>query len=446
MTVLSIGQLGYPSHNWFNLNDADLMPGLLGADYRFRLAPGETVQETINLRLHGTAPELRAILNVLEGLASPKTGLARAFPSAPYCLCYWNEVENHFFYSRLLSLSLGSLPAHLPASERGALSLELLIIRENHWESDPVLLTLANTGGGSSTGLTLFNHDDTSPGHDNWCLTTTSSLALVQPSPLKLEITNLIASPDLGDLYVGMFNLMGGGTIPNFTFEAENGSSGTKITSTNASGSAYSQLAWSGNAWTTLTSWTINPTDLTTCANRVLLPILRFFSVPAEANLELRLTLSTNGNLVYQSPSFLMPSAQDYLPLSPFHLPAGVLPLEVEALSHVLTLQARLPGAGAHSLDLDYLLLLPRDGFAHFQSVAGLMQNAILLDDSYLNLTWSRSGSYELATHTRAGSPLNLLPGSETRLYFFQSDGAKLSPITRAIKVKASYRLRRQMP
>ena len=290
-------------------------------------------------------PELRAIFNILEGFASSLPESDRSFPSAPCYLCYWNDTEHLYFYSRLLSFNLGSLPAHLPAAERGAFSLDLIITRENHWESDPILLTLANTGGSSSTGVTVSNHDDASPGHDNWCLTTTSNLGLVQPSPLKLEIISLSASPDLGDLFVGMFNLMGGCTIPNFTFEAENGTSGTDVTSTSASGGSYSQLAWSGNAWTSLTSWTINAADLTTCANLTFLPILRFYSVPAEANLELRLTLSTNGNLVYQSPSFLMPSVQDYLPLSPFHLPAGVLPLEYGALSHVLTLQARWDGA-----------------------------------------------------------------------------------------------------
>lgn len=442
MAFFSLGFLNSVSSSWLDLNEGNLIPSLLGASYEMKVQSGTTVQETINLRLHGSLTEMRAVVDRLQCLENTSQLASQGLFKDPVYIRFWHPEFHAWFYSRLTSLYLQSLPHLLGSRERGSLSLELHLERLNHWDSEPAELVLANTGGSPTGGLPLRNHDDSTPGHDNWFLNSlTSASNVVLPSPIRIEITNL-SSTSLGDLYIGSFN-MNSGSDPVFLFETESGTGGGSLSSASASGGYYSRLTWSGNSWTTINSWTFTSTQVTQCAGKFFLPLIKFFSHPTEENAEFRLLISTNGNQVYQSPSFVLPAVQDYLALSPFRLPVGDLPLEFSSVSHTLTLQARLSGTGSHTIDQDFLFLIPQEYTLHLQNVSGLPLNGVLIDDAFLEKSWSRISSLELITHLRSGSGLFLNPSLMRFFYVFQVGANKLSAIDRVVKVRAWFRDRR---
>lgn len=90
-------------------------------------------------------------------------------------------------------------------------------------------------------------------------------------------------------------------------------------------------------------------------------------------------------------------------------------------------------------LKIDYLMLLPVDGFRYLQSVAGVDTNAVIYDDGYQNYAYvinaSGKGEGDIIGY---GNQIMLQPGIAQRVYFFQG-----VDIFRSGQVKLYYRPRR---
>lgn len=436
MIPLALGFLDSSSElDWFDLEGAGMQSGMLGCEWNM-LAGSETkLKETACVSIRGSLLELQAVTDRLEALRNSATR------KRGFCLRVWSQTRQSYLFSPLSNFAWHILPGHLPAMEGGSFRIGLDWERENLFYGDEFGLPLSNSSGvGVTNGLTLYNHDDSTLGHDNWFEVNLLEIGNHWQLPLRVELKNTTSGEPLADFWLGSMALPGSGTLPSLAFEAENGTGGTVVTDASASSGKYSRYDWSGSGWHDLAAWTISAVDGTRLKGFGLLPLLRFFAAPTEANLKLRWELLVEGNSVWLGPATDLELGQASLRMEPLSIPWGDLPSRSFAMGHQLVLQAFHIGTGTHRLDLDDFLLLPQQTFGAYHAIGALKQNASLFDDQMRQAVWSESGGLELSTHLLVGSGHRLQPGSLQRFYCFQTEGSGAAPITRTLSVKAFYR------
>lgn len=442
MIVLALGFMESTSElDWFTLQGASLLPGMLGCEWKMQTGSETRLAETATVNVRGSLLELQAITSRLEALRSA-AGRAKDF-----CLRVWNETRNCHLFSPLRNFGWQILPGHLPAAEGGSFRVELSWERDNLFYGDEVALPLSNTSGVAVTnGLTLTNHDDPTLGHDNWFEVNLLSIGNSWQLPLRVELKNTTNGEALADFWLGSLALPASGTFPNLVFEAENGSGGTVLTDASASSGKYCRYEWTGSGWKDLASWAISAVDSTRLQGISLLPLLRFFGAPSEADLKLRWELRVEGVPVWMGPASDLDVGCASRRMEPISIPWGDLPLRSFAAAHLLVLQAFHIGGGAHQLSLDDFLLLPQQTFGAYHAISALKQNASLADDQMRQAVWSESGGLELRTHLRVGFGHYLQPVSLQRFYCFQTEANGAAPISRTLSVRAWYRPAWRLP
>lgn len=191
--------------------------------------------------------------------------------------------------------------------------------RDNLFYGDEVSLPLSNSSGVAVTnGLTLLNHDDQTPGHDNWFEANLIPIGNQWKLPLRIELKNTSSGEPLADFWLGSMALPASGSFPTLVFEAENGTGGTVLTDAGASNGKYCRYDWTNSGWTDLASWTISAVDCTHLQGFNLLPFLRFFSAPTEANLKLRWKLMVESVPVWLGPQSELELERTSLRMEPF--------------------------------------------------------------------------------------------------------------------------------
>ena len=442
MIPLALGFMDSTSElDWMDLEGVGMLAGILACEWKMRTGSEERHTESASVSVRGSLLELQAVTSRLEALRSA------ASRRAGFCLRVWSATRQCYLFSPLSKFAWQVLPGHLPATEGGSFRIELNWERDNLFYGDEVALPLSNTSGiGVTSGLTLYNHDDATLGHDNWFEVNLLAIGNFWQLPLRVELKNTTSVEPLADFWLGSMALPGSGTLPNLVFEAENGIGGTVLTDASASAGKYCRYDWSGSGWQNLASWTVSAVDGTRLQGIGLLPLLRFFSAAAEADIKLRWQLLVEGVSVWEGPACDLELGQTCLRMEPVAIPWGDLPLRSFAVGHQLVLQAFHIGAGAHRLDLDDFLLLPQQTFGAYHAIGALKQNASLLDDQMRQAVWSESSGLELTTHLRVGSGHHLQAGSLQRFYCFQQEGSGTAPITRTLTVRAWYRPAWRLP
>ena len=442
MIPLALGFMDSTSElDWLDLEGAGMLPGMLGCEWKIRAGSEASLAETASVSVRGSLLELQAVTGRLEALRSA------ASRRSDFCLRVWSQTREVYLFSPLSNFSWHVLPGHLPATEGGSFRIELNWERENLFYGDEVALPLSNTSGvGVTNGLTLYNHDDPTLGHDNWFEVNLVAIGNHWRLPLRVELKNTTSGEPLADFWLGSLALPESGTLPSLVFEAENGVGGTMLTATGASGGKYSRFDWSGSGWHDLASWTISAIDGTRLQGFGLLPLLRFFSAPAEAGFKLRWQVLVEGVPVWEGPFSDLELGQASLRMEPISIPWGDLPLRSFAMGHQLVLQAFHIDTGAHRLELDDFLLLPQQTFGAYHAIGALKQNATLVDDQMRQAVWSESGGLELTTHLRVGPGHYLQPASLQRFYCFQKEAGGAAPISRTLSVRAWYRPAWRLP
>ena len=444
MTELAIGILGSPAGSgWFVMRGADQVEGLVSASYDPKFFDDQPIEETILLQLRGSRSQLRSVITKLEQLITAK----QRSPQQELSLRIWSGEQLAYLYSRIIKARLELDVGQLESQMAGSFRCRLVITRESDFFGDEELLPLSNGSGGNLTdGVNVFNHDDAGIGHDNWFSIDTAALALSKPASIKLEVENNYIGLSLGDFFLGGMATTALENRSTLTLEAENGSGGTAFSSASASGGKYSQYSWTGTGWTSLSSWTIKPVELSQLRSRTFTPILRFFNPIADASLSLRLQVSQDDKVVWQSPHIEASAGVGYLPLEPIQLPLGSLPLVNYAYAHQISLHARNTSLGEHSFELDDLILLPQEPFLEFHNLAGLTDQSKLIIDGRLNQCWTLKDDLELKTHRKIGGDLQILPGNKHYFWLFLSDIYQRALIERTVRVRAWMRRRWSLP
>ncbi len=407
-------------------------------------APGESVEDYLDLGLEGSPAALGEGLAALERWLDEARTEARQSArgdAGPGVRLYLKEVEEE---TSLSSPVLDGWVEKLKGQRSGrSLAVRLHLTRLNYWEDTfETALPLSNLHGTGQTTLSVDNHQDGS--HCNWVDVCPDPLNGDLPLPVILRLENTFAGAALGVVHVYHQRLLDASpeAFPGW-LEGEAASGGTPITDAGASAGAFNRLAWNGSSEAALCSWTLSSTALYLAAGRFFQPVLRFHAAPPEGT-RLRVQILDGSYPLWEgAPAWIRPG--DHWQI----LPAVQVPPQQVVVDPMkpltLSLSAQIKEDGAHTLDLDALQLAPLDGWRRLLPLAGgLAQGSAVTDDNrsgvvYLSTPGSQAG------YSGAGPTLTLMPGANSRLFFFQSglDGQAEIGRTLNVRLKICRRFRR---
>lgn len=444
MTRIDIAELHDPDPVWSGLNDSLMLAGVVGSDYDPILRVEDVVAEKIGIHLRGEPELLRQAIRRLEALATQANRYEALRVGDPVVLRLLTSEADGYWYARIFSVSLTGQAGHLVSRDLGAMTLWLSFERENHFESDLYPLSISNAAGGPTNGfLEVANHPSLSQGCSNYADINALLFDSDLPARLRMEVAS--ASSPLGDFYIGALASPINEFSASLNLEAENGTPATIISNNAAAGGAFSQLSWTGNGWTQLTSWVMSSDQLKKLDCNRFMPILRLTEGLSGGPVQFRLSLSMGTSLIYQSPALSLPNGASLAFFNSIRLPLSRTPMFLPLASYTLSLSAQSSASGTHLLRLDDLLLQPQESACLFRSITGLPPDAILTDDSSTGHCLTILNNSEMQTHTRLGKPLEILPGRINRLSFFMTNPEGDAPIHLSCQVKVMTRKRRRV-
>ncbi len=182
----------------------------------------------------------------------------------------------------------------------------IYVTRRPYWEGTITALTLTNGSGSTSSGLTIYNHDDGTANHDNFALIGNSAIAGSLPAPLQIEIKNL-GTRQIKNVHICIDSLNDSSQNLVAVLEGESGS----VSGGSNTGGAYSNgstKSFTVNTTNTL-SWTIPSATIGYIAGRNVKFLGKFtFSGTVYA----QISLSIAGLTVVRSPEVRL-NTQDYI-------------------------------------------------------------------------------------------------------------------------------------
>ena len=321
-------------------------------------------------------------------------------------------------------------------------------MRENAWEGEEVQVALSNGNGASVlTGLAVKNCDDgagVSPTkNNNWVEIGAGAIKGSQMARSRLEILNTYVT-SLAYLWIGQNWHDPARYIQ--VFEGEDGY-GYESEMVDASCSYGAQVATTleNQYEQDLIGWHL-PGNLLDYGGSMVNAIVRFPYGISDA-VRFRFMLENNGVEMWRSrqvtPSLLRSTALRNL-LS-FRLISGL-----EGASgygdFILKLTGQMNETGTAQVKIDFLALVPADGWREIVIPGGVDQYGRVVDDGINNICYHDDGigQNKMPVPILAGESISLKPGVKQRLYFWQhttrdNDG----PIVESIEVKLFYRPRR---
>lgn len=438
------------------LHGAEMAAPFIGATYNPSSGALDTVSETLDLLLEGSAAEIETAMRALGRLLEP-------VPGAPAGSETYLEARaasgGETWRSPLVRGWMELGPAGADQRREGVQLLKLHITRQNWWEGAETWLPLYNdTGGPVSSGLAIRNHwDGDVLGHQNFvelrAADSAGSTAGDLPAPLKLDFRGT-GTNFTGTLYAAQ-NIYSSPLTMRPVLEGEfgepgNGAALSMVSDATCSNGAFGRVTWSGEAETAVWKCSMTAAIVVDFNGRPLLPVVRLANpLPAGSKFWHYWRVTLNANV--SAPEGVHDCAGSYLgapamlnPGSPLILPPWVIAPGDSPEGVGLELRVAAAGTGSHTLDIDYVYLLPLDGWRIYRpALKNWNAGLYVLDDPYARVL--KSADWDIQTHTAEGPGLWVQPGMAARYYFLmeRQGGAGFAPAT-AASVRLAYRPRKR--
>ena len=187
-------------------------------------ANAESVTDTIAVTLKDTTPvNLRTKKRIIENYF----GLARRRQQwrsgDKVYLQFQLSTDGVTYRSEVLDGRIDYVEDSIQETAINYLECVIYVTRRPYWEGAETALELNNSSGVFTvTGLTIYNHDDSTAGHDNYALITDSQVGGTLPMPLKIEIKNL-GTRQIKNLHICLDTLTSSAQNLSPTLEGEDG-------------------------------------------------------------------------------------------------------------------------------------------------------------------------------------------------------------------------------
>ena len=327
--------------------------------------------------------------------------------------------------------------------------------RANYWEGPEAQLALTNPNGTANTsGLRVYNCNDgtvvdSTYYQHNYVDVAGTAIAGELPSPTRLEMTNL--HTETGDYKLAYLWIGQNWTNPSTFTHYYEFVAGTAVADGDMGGGYFQQIGLNSGSEADIDTWTISAAQMAAAAGKYYKFIIHTWTAApiVHTSLRYRVRLEYNSWPIWESGYLSLDSS---FGTSIRDLLAFKLPPWLNGLSNLGALDLVLRGyqaSGVHkTVHLDYMQLLPLDGFRYIQAIstAGAGTNERIVDDGIERYTYQDdgSGSDKRGFYATTGRAIHLYPGKNQRLYFMMhSTLLNESKVSRKISVKLYYRPRR---
>lgn len=308
-------------------------------------------------------------------------------------------------------------------------------------------LPLDNSSAGAKAtgGVTIYNHDDATSGHDNWTDIAAADVAGNVPAPLRIQIKNT-SGVDLAtrNFYQSNNAFHVPTTFPHI-LEGEAATYATPTADANSSGGYYERRSWvtSIDHTVSLFNWDLSAALLAGGAGGFFRVLCRFASTPPSGmEFQLRLMFPAGGTPLtafWSGPKFTS-TDKPLQDLGVIQLPPGIASPSHYEMALVLSAAY----TGTSQLDIDFLQITPANATKHFLQVGYLIPpNDFIVNDGPENRVYNIDAATGLQVNIFSGysSVLNVWPNRDQRLIFLHDDSSMT--ISRTWLVQAFYRPRR---
>jgi hypothetical protein len=437
--------VGDAAAGWLVLFGPSAESPFKGASFAPIFSSSRMVADRLTLSLEGTPQQISDGLAALEKVQERAALYQGAGCTSPQYLRCQPSPSGEFYLTPITDLQLEFNAEGYETHQTGSLRVTLHFTRPNHFDSEPIELPLSNRNGSKVTGgIALVNHTDAHAGHDSSVLIDPADFESPLPAPLRFELENTSALGVLKDILVGLYHHPTFSDDGVFFLQAPEYMGGDLLYSPDAINEYFRRLSWSGTGWTGLGSWTLNNEHVRRLSGRSYRPILHFFSGHGYDDLYLKIKLQKGAYILWEGESVYAHPSYQYLLFPPLRIPPHRL-LGEGIPHHVdLVIYGQHEGGGTYQLEFDQLHLLPLDGSASFLGFYDMLQDDILVDDSFrglYNVQYATLGS-EAVGHLRQGGPLVITPGEYNRLFFVLVNENHQVDIMRTASLRAYYRRR----
>lgn len=316
--------------------------------------------------------------------------------------------------------------------------------RRFFWEGARTELALDNTSTASKTtgGVTIYNHHDSTSGHDNYVDIAAGDVGGVLPSPAEISLYNSYNdAARTWRVYIAN-NVFASPATFTHILEAEDCTyvaGGAAATASASSSNGYYQAAtWAGDGETLVLRWDLSAAFLATAKGnrfRVLGRVASGTSSGLRAQLKTLLSVTT----IAETPEVAV--SDGLVDFGIVQLPPYLIG---ETSLYALTFELRGRRTGGATLNLDYLQFTPLDSYrALIPRGYGAAYTTTIVDNGIagsLYVQWGGSG--KSGHYVAHGSPVMLWPSVAQRLYFLCTNSSGGPDIARTHTVRAYYRPR----
>lgn len=318
-------------------------------------------------------------------------------------------------------------------------SLELSILRAPWWEGTLMQLPLTNGNGSNNTsGLTVYDHDDSTAGHDNYVQIAAADVAGTLPAPVKIELTNSTGSTQN---YVWIWMANNAFSDPaNFTqlLEGESVvSGGSTGSNSDSSNSGYATITVNTQA---VQQWTLSQALLQDALGYDFHLMARFRSVNGTVYLRPAVWDSTGTYALWTGDEVQITLTSDPI------VDLGVVPLPPGGYSTAYAAQrlyVAMRSASSVVVQVDFFAFFPAGTFRRLKMLSTIANGVKITDDQPEKRGYSLNGSVETPNVAPQGRDLMVYPNTLQRIYFLWSLGGLTAPVDQTFTVKAWYRPRR---
>jgi len=417
-------------------------------EYDVRVAENEngvrapTIAETLQIYITGTSgAQVQTRLAALERLLLPVSNRALLGVGPRVYLQLQLDSDASLWRSELLDARLEPQELALRLWPSNTLSLQFFVSRESFWEGALTQLPLTNGNGTNNTaGLTVWNHDDSGTGHDNYVQISASDVIGTLPAPVKLELTNTTGTAQTYDAIWMATNAFCDPANFTHSIEAEavavSGNYDSLGSNADSSGGQYVVKSISG---TFQQFFDLSASLLGKAAGHDFHLLARFrlagtmFVRPSVWDAAGAVPLRTGSEVE------LTGAANQLIDLGVIPLPPGGYGTAYGAQRLGLYYRP----TGTISVQLDVFLLFPAVAFRRLTPVGSVANGAKITDDPIEDRAYITASSVDTPGVVRRSSPVQVWPNTLQRIYFAWCLSNRTAPIDQTFTVKAWYRPRR---
>ena len=393
----------------------------------------ETITEELKISVAGTRAQVQTALDTMAELLEFAEQKALSDYDRLYLRVEYDDI-GVTWQSEVLAGEVTGNRSGIATKEFGTDVLTMEIRRLNFWEeSAGGALKLTNQNGTQQAAITVWNHTDGAAGHNNYIDISKEDIPGDLPAPVELNILHNDAGRTVSQVWIAQMETTG--ALPSWKpiheGELAAAASGTTLTSTAdaASSSGYfARLNFTGGSEARIVSFEISYAQMSLFRGKYYKSIFRLANNHAYTDLwlKMKVTYGASHSVAYDSGWVQSGASIPYVEFNAVKLP----PYPAKSNYHgtmYISLYAMKTAAGAVQLDVDFLQLSPTDGYNRLDMIEAISAGYNIKEGENVgSYSWNNSTLFALPSHSRAGMPLVVTPGMNTRFFILHRSGSTM--------------------